>query len=42
MPLSLVGALWFPAILEYNLSIAVWVWLITVASTEAESPMSQR
>ncbi|MBI5777625.1 MAG: efflux RND transporter permease subunit, partial [Nitrospirae bacterium] len=37
VPLALVGAIWYLAILEYNMSIAVWVGLITVVGTAAET-----
>ena len=37
VPLSLVGALWYLALLGYNMSIAVWVGLITVVGTAAET-----
>jgi Cu(I)/Ag(I) efflux system membrane protein CusA/SilA len=37
VPLSLVGAVWYLAILDYNMSIAVWVGLITVVGTAAET-----
>lgn len=37
VPLSLVGAVWYLAILGYNMSIAVWVGLITVVGTAAET-----
>jgi Cu(I)/Ag(I) efflux system membrane protein CusA/SilA len=37
VPLSLVGAIWYLALLDYNLSIAVWVGLITVVGTAAET-----
>jgi Cu(I)/Ag(I) efflux system membrane protein CusA/SilA len=32
-----VGAVWYLAILDYNMSIAVWVGLITVVGTAAET-----
>ena len=37
VPLSLVGAVWYLAILDYNMSIAAWVGLITVVGTAAET-----
>jgi len=37
VPLSLVGAIWYLAELEYNMSIAVWVGIITVVGTAAET-----
>ena len=37
VPLSLVGAVWYLAILGYNMSIAVWVGAITVVGTAAET-----
>lgn len=37
VPLSLVGAVWYLSILGYNMSIAVWVGLITVVGTAAET-----
>lgn len=37
VPLSLVGAVWYLTILGYNISIAVWVGLITVVGTAAET-----
>ena len=37
VPLLLVGAVWYLAILDYNMSIAVWVGLITVVGTAAET-----
>lgn len=37
VPLSLVGAIWYLVILEYNMSIAVWVGIITVVGTAAET-----
>jgi Cu(I)/Ag(I) efflux system membrane protein CusA/SilA len=37
VPLALVGAIWYLAILEYNMSIAVWVGMITVVGTAAET-----
>lgn len=37
VPLSLVGAIWYLWILGYNMSIAVWVGMITVVGTAAET-----
>jgi Cu(I)/Ag(I) efflux system membrane protein CusA/SilA len=37
VPLSLVGAVWYLSVLEYNMSIAVWVGVITVIGTAAET-----
>ncbi len=37
LPLALVGAVWYLALLEYNMSIAVWVGVITVLGTAAET-----
>jgi Cu(I)/Ag(I) efflux system membrane protein CusA/SilA len=37
VPLSLVGAVWYLWILGYNVSIVVWVGLITVVGTAAET-----
>lgn len=37
VPLSLVGAVWYLTMLGYNISIAVWVGLITVVGTAAET-----
>ena len=37
VPLSLVGAVWYLVLLEYNMSIAVWVGIIAVAGTAAET-----
>ncbi len=37
LPLSLVGAISYLAILHYNMSIAVWVGIITVIGTAAET-----
>lgn len=37
VPLSLVGAVWYLWILGYNMSIAVWVGVITVVGTAAET-----
>jgi Cu(I)/Ag(I) efflux system membrane protein CusA/SilA len=37
VPLSLVGAVWYLSMLGYNMSIAVWVGMITVVGTAAET-----
>ncbi len=37
LPLSLVGAVWYLDLLQYNMSIAVWVGIITVVGTAAET-----
>src|SRR5260221_3114648 len=37
VPLSLVGAFWFLYFLGYNMSVAVWVGLITLAGLDAET-----
>jgi Cu(I)/Ag(I) efflux system membrane protein CusA/SilA len=37
LPLSLVGAVWYLVVLNYNMSIAVWVGIITVIGTAAET-----
>lgn len=37
VPLSLVGAVWYLSVLGYNMSIAVWVGMITVVGTAAET-----
>jgi copper/silver efflux system protein len=37
VPLSVVGAIWYLSILDYNMSIAVWVGLITVVGTASET-----
>jgi Cu(I)/Ag(I) efflux system membrane protein CusA/SilA len=37
VPLALVGAVWYLAELEYHMSIAVWVGIITVVGTAAET-----
>jgi copper/silver efflux system protein len=37
VPLSLVGAMWYLVLLDYNMSIAVWVGIIAVAGTAAET-----
>lgn len=37
VPLALVGAIWYLSTLGYNMSIAVWVGMITVVGTAAET-----
>jgi Cu(I)/Ag(I) efflux system membrane protein CusA/SilA len=37
LPLCLVGVVWYLAMLDYNMSIAVWVGIITVVGTAAET-----
>ena len=37
VPLSLVGAIWYLSVLGYNMSIAVWVGIIAVVGTAAET-----
>ncbi|MBS3951758.1 MAG: efflux RND transporter permease subunit [Methylomicrobium sp.] len=37
VPLSLVGGLWYLVLLDYNMSIAVWVGLIALAGVAAET-----
>jgi Cu(I)/Ag(I) efflux system membrane protein CusA/SilA len=37
IPLCLVGAIWYLALLEYNMSIAVWVGILALAGTAAET-----
>jgi Cu(I)/Ag(I) efflux system membrane protein CusA/SilA len=37
VPFSLVGAFWFLYILNYNMSVAVWVGLIALAGLDAET-----
>ncbi|MGZ9189430.1 MAG: efflux RND transporter permease subunit [Nitrospira sp.] len=37
VPLSVVGAVWYLSLLGYNMSIAVWVGLLTVVGTAAET-----
>ena len=37
MPFSLVGAFWFLYLLDYNMSIAVWVGMIALAGLDAET-----
>ncbi len=37
LPLSVVGAVWYLDLLHYNMSIAVWVGIITVLGTGAET-----
>jgi len=37
VPFSLVGAVWFLYLLDYNISIAVWVGMIALAGLDAET-----
>jgi Cu(I)/Ag(I) efflux system membrane protein CusA/SilA len=37
VPLSLVGGVWYMALLGYNMSIAVWVGIIALAGVAAET-----
>ncbi len=37
VPFSLIGAIWLLYILDYNLSVAVWVGLIALAGLDAET-----
>lgn len=37
LPMSLVGAVWLLFLLDYNMSIAVWVGILTVIGTAAET-----
>ncbi len=37
LPLSLVGCFWFLWLLEYNMSVAVWVGIIALAGISAET-----
>ena len=37
VPFSLVGAVWLLYLLDYNLSVAVWVGLIALAGLDAET-----
>jgi Cu(I)/Ag(I) efflux system membrane protein CusA/SilA len=37
VPFSLVGAFWFLYLLQYNMSVAVWVGLIALAGLDAET-----
>ncbi|HXV13971.1 MAG TPA: CusA/CzcA family heavy metal efflux RND transporter [Candidatus Krumholzibacteria bacterium] len=37
VPFSLVGAVWFLYLLDYNVSIAVWVGMIALAGLDAET-----
>ena len=37
VPFSLVGAIWFLYLLDYNLSLAVWVGMIALAGVDAET-----
>jgi copper/silver efflux system protein len=37
LPFSLVGAIWFLYLLDYNMSVAVWVGIIALAGLDAET-----
>jgi len=37
VPFSLVGSFWFLYLLNYNMSIAVWVGIIALAGLDAET-----
>jgi Cu(I)/Ag(I) efflux system membrane protein CusA/SilA len=37
VPFSLVGAIWFLYLLDYNMSLAVWVGIIALAGLDAET-----
>jgi Cu(I)/Ag(I) efflux system membrane protein CusA/SilA len=37
LPLCLVGGVWYLALLGYNMSIAVWVGIVALAGTAAET-----
>ena len=37
VPFSLVGAFWLLSVLDYNLSVAVWVGIIALAGLDAET-----
>lgn len=37
VPFSLIGAVWLLYLLDYNMSVAVWVGLITLAGLDAET-----
>ncbi|MEW5950511.1 MAG: efflux RND transporter permease subunit [Elusimicrobia bacterium] len=37
VPFSLIGAFWFIYLLDYNLSVAVWVGIIALAGLDAET-----
>ncbi|MCZ6683916.1 MAG: efflux RND transporter permease subunit [Planctomycetota bacterium] len=39
VPFSLVGAIWFLYLADYNMSLAVWVGLIALAGLDAETGM---
>ncbi len=39
VPFSLIGAVWFMYIADYNMSLAVWVGLIALAGLDAETGM---
>ena len=40
VPFSLVGAFWLLYLLDYNMSVAVWVGLIALAGLDAETGVS--
>src|SRR5256712_5135320 len=42
VPFSLVGAVWILYLLNYNLSVAVWVGLIALAGLDAETGVGMR
>ena len=37
VPFSLIGAIWLLYLLDYNMSVAVWVGLIALAGLDAET-----
>lgn len=39
VPFSLIGAIWFMYLADYNMSLAVWVGLIALAGLDAETGM---
>jgi Cu(I)/Ag(I) efflux system membrane protein CusA/SilA len=39
VPFSLIGAIWFLYLADYNMSLAVWVGLIALAGLDAETGM---
>ncbi|MFQ5490729.1 MAG: efflux RND transporter permease subunit, partial [Phycisphaerae bacterium] len=39
VPFSLIGAIWFMYVADYNMSLAVWVGLIALAGLDAETGM---
>jgi Cu(I)/Ag(I) efflux system membrane protein CusA/SilA len=40
VPFSLVGSFWLLYLLNYNMSIAVWVGIIALAGLDAETDIS--